>query len=390
MPTPRELLTRLRTSPRLVGLLVAVVALTAAAVLDVPGRLASLAPADQGPTPTVSSAASPSASPPPQGRLSSLTNADNQQLDRCTPGAEQLARCGPAPALGDGTWFGTDGGAPLQLADLRGSVVLVDFLSGSCVSCRRFVRYLNTWQKTYGSVGLRVIGVHSPEHDFERDDRQVGATLDRLGIGFPVVQDRGFATLTDYRTQVLPSTYVVDAAGTVRAITLGEGGAARIERQLRTLLRDRDPAVDLPEAVGTIDGTDVAPGTTSPIDLGRSDGRRHDTESDTVVGEDTRFRLPPTQPDDTFSFGGLWTVGSDGSVPREFAVSRVSYRGRTALQVVGGTGTLTVTTGQGTTRRIDVDGPPDLVAIAASAESRRQTLTVRYEGDLRVYAFSFG
>lgn len=390
MPTPRELFSRLRASPRLLAVLAVVAALAAATVLDVPGRLAGLAPTDPVPTSTASPAPAPSPSPLPQGRLIGLTNADNRQLDRCTPGAVGLARCGAAPALAGGTWFGTDGGAPLRLADLRGSVVLVDFFSGSCVSCRRFVRYLRAWQETYGEVGLRVVGVHSPEHDFEEDDQQVGRTLRRLGITFPVVQDRGFATLTDYRTQVLPSTYVVDAAGTVRAITLGDQGAVRIERQLRTLLRDRDPSVDLPAAVGTIDGADVAPGTTPPIDLGRSDGRRYDTESDTVVGRDTRFRLPPTQPDDTFSLGGLWTVGADGSVPRDGAETRVSYRGRTALQIVGGTGTLTVTTSAGTTSRIRVDGEPDLFAIAASDQSRRQTLTVRYEGDLRVYGFSFG
>jgi thiol-disulfide isomerase/thioredoxin len=370
-----------------------VAALVVAAVLDVPARLGQLAPPEPraSATPTPSARPTPSATATaPSGRFVGLSDAENRGLDRCTPARTALASCGAAPALGAGTWFNTPGGAAVDLRDLRGSVVLVDFFSGSCVSCRRFGRYLNAWQSTYGPSGLRVVGVHSPQHDFERDDRQVARTLERLGITFPVLQDRGFATLTAYRTQVLPSTYLVDDRGTVRAVTLGEGGAARIEKQLRTLLRQRDGGTELPPAVGAIDGADTPIGTTTPIDLGRSQGRRYDTNSDTVVGDDTRFRLPPSQPDGTFSLGGLWTVKPDGSVPRSGAEARVSYRGRTALQLVGGDGTLTVTTSDGLARTVRVDGPPDLVAIAAADETGTRTLTVRYEGDLRVYAFSFG
>jgi thiol-disulfide isomerase/thioredoxin len=387
MSTARELLRRLRGSRRAMTVAAAVAALVVAAALDVPARLGTLAPAE----PQASARPTPSATATaPSGRFIGLSDAQNRQLDRCTPGETALASCGDAPALGAGTWFNTPDGAAVDLRDLRGSVVLVDFFSGSCVGCRRLGRYLNAWQSAYGASGLRVVGVHSPQHDFERDDRQVARTLDRLGITFPVLQDQGFATLTAYRTQVLPSTYLVDDRGTVRAVTLGEGGAARIEKQLRTLLRQRAGGAELPPAVGAIDGADTPIGTTTPIDLGRSDGRRYDTNSDTVVGDDTRFRLPPSQPEGTFSLGGLWTVDPDGSVPKASAEARVAYRGRTALQLVGGHGTLTVTTSEGTTRTVRIDGPPDLVAIAAADETGTRTLTVRYDGDLRVYAFSFG
>lgn len=387
MKPARELLRRLRGSPRALAAAAIVAALVVATVLDVPARLGDLAPAE----PTASARPTPSTTAtPPSGRFIGLSDAENRLLDRCKPGDAELSRCGQAPALGAGTWFNTPDGAAVDLRDLRGSVVLVDFFSGSCVSCRRFGRYLKAWQDRYGQAGLRVVGVHSPEHDFERVDRQVARTVDRLGITYPVLQDRGFETLTAYRTQVLPSTYLVDSRGTVRAVTLGDGGAARIEKQLRTLLRQRDGGADLPSAVGALDGADTPVGTTAPINFGRSEGRRYDTNSDTVVGDDTRFRLPPTQPDGTFSLGGLWAIDPDGSVPKVGAEARVTYQGRTALQLVGGDGMLTVTTSEGTTRTIRIDGPPDLVAIAAADDPGPRTLTVRYEGDLDVYAFSFG
>lgn len=388
----RQVLRQVLGSRRALGISAALALLVVAALVDVPGRLAAVAP--PGPTPSATTTTTPTATAAPTrdpGRLSKLTNADNRQLDGCPPGSTTLARCGPAPALGPGTWLNTPDGTPVGLDDLRGSVVLVDFFSSSCINCRRASRYLNAWQRTYGDAGLRIVGVHSAEFAFEKDDRQLARTLDELAISFPVLQDQSFATLTDYRAQVLPSTYLVDAAGTVRAISIGEGGAVRTEELIRRLLVERDAAVDLPDRVGGLDdGEDPGADTTPQINLGASDGRRVDGESDTVVGDDTRFRLPPSQPEDTFSFGGLWTVGSESSSPRNSAVARVSYRGRSAYQLVAGTGTMVVTTSAGLTRRIVVDGPPELLQLHVSDLFARETLTVRYEGDLQVYAFSFG
>ncbi len=390
VPGPRELIDRLLRSPRLLGVLAVAAVLVAAAVLDVPGRLGGLAPTG---SPTATPAPVPASTATTQApRLSSLTNADNRQLDRCTPGSDRLARCGPAPDLSDGSWLNTPDGAPVRLDELRGSVVLVDVFSGSCLSCRRAARYVTAWQQSYGGAGLRVVGVHSPEHRFERDDQWLARALDELAITFPVLQDRGYATLTDYHTQVVPSTYLVDTSGTVRAISLGEDGAERTERLLRQLLTERDPDAVLPPATGTLDdGEDPEPGTTPQIDLADSRGTRVDSESDTVVGDDTRFRLPASaQPEGTFSLGGLWRLGTELLEPRDRAVARVGYRGRTAYQLVGGTGTLTVTTSSGLTRRIVVDGQPQLRQIHVDDEFGPETLTVRYEGDLQVYAFAFG
>ncbi len=242
----RTLISRLRGSPRALLVTAVVAVLLAAAVLDVPGRLGDLAPAE---SPAARATPTPTVTTDP-GRLINLKNADNAGLDRCTPGSAVLAQCGPAPALGDGTWLG---GFPTRIEDLQGSVALVDFFSGSCINCRRDARYLTAWQELYGPAGLRIIGVHTPEFDFEKDVGQLGRTLKSLSIDFPVLQDQAFSTLTAYRSQVLPSKYLVDRSGTVRAITFGEGGYFRIEAQIRKLLTEKRPGVELPDPLKELD-----------------------------------------------------------------------------------------------------------------------------------------
>lgn len=72
------------------------------------------------------------------------------------------------------------------------------------------------------------------------------------------------------------------------------------------------------------------------------------------------------------------------------AKSRVSLRARTAYQLIGGRGTITVATPGSADRHIRVSGPPRLRRIHGSAKAERQTITVGYTAGLDVYAFSFG
>lgn len=384
----RAALLRVRHDPRWLGATALVVVLLAAAVLDVPARLGGLAPDDTAATPAARPTTVPTTEVPD---LTSLVTADNEQLSLCTPNSRKLARCGPAPALAQGRWLNTPGGRPVALPDLRGQVVVVDFFAASCANCRRDSRYVRAWEELYGEAGLEVVGVHVPEFAFEKDAGALADRLRDLSIRLPVLMDDSLATLTDYRSPVLPSKYLVDRTGEVRAISFGEGGARRFEQQIRELLTERDADVTLPAATGTLrDGIDPAPGTTQQINLGESRGRRYDNESDTNVGDDTYFRLPPDQPEGTFSFGGRWRVETQLARPRAGAVARVSFRARAAYQLVSGRGTLEITTSTGERRVVRVDGAADLRQVYEARDAAPQTLTVRYVGDLQVYAFSFG
>ena len=88
------------------------------------------------------------------------------------------------------TWLNSD---PLTLKSLRGEVVLIDFWTYSCVNCVRTFPHISDWHKRYGDKGLTIIGVHTPEFDFEHDEKNVQRALKQFKLKYPVVLDPDYA-----------------------------------------------------------------------------------------------------------------------------------------------------------------------------------------------------
>lgn len=100
---------------------------------------------------------------------------------------------GAAPNfIGISNWFNS---APLNIADLRGKVVLVDFWTYGCINCVNTLPHVTALHAKYKDRGLVVVGVHTPEFPFERSASNVQAALKRHGITYPVAQDNDFADL---------------------------------------------------------------------------------------------------------------------------------------------------------------------------------------------------
>src|SRR5215475_10599881 len=129
----------------------------------------------------------------------------------------------------------------LQLADLRGKVVLVDFWTYSCINCLRTIPYLNQWNERYRDRGLVVVGIHTPEFEFEGLHSNVAAAVKRLDIRFPVALDNDYATWYRYENIAWPAFYLIDREGRIVLMRYGEGEYDRIENQIRRLL-----AIDQP------------------------------------------------------------------------------------------------------------------------------------------------
>ncbi|GGR17007.1 cytochrome c biogenesis protein CcdA [Agromyces mediolanus] len=323
--------------------------------------------------------------------LGGLVTDENRQLDQCTNGAAELESCGPVPSIrGIQQWFNTPDGAAVDLDELRGRVVLIDFWAYSCINCQRSIPHVVAWDEAYRDAGLSVIGVHSPEYAFEKEPRNVEAGIRDFGIDYPVALDNDLATWTNFRNRYWPAHYLVDADGVVRQVSFGEGHYADTERLIRQLLEDADPGVALPAATEVADETPDAGSTTPETFLGT-------TKQANFGGEEpyrrstSAFAFPAKLADDRFALDGSWALDTQSIAPADGgkAAVRLSYLASEVRMVLGGEGTITVRDG-GTTQRIEISGVPRSYAVHQSDSPERGTLDVTVEGDVQAYSFTFG
>ena len=145
----------------------------------------------------------------------------------------------PAPAItGIQQWLNTPDGQTLQLADLRGKVVLVDFWTYSCINCIRTLPFITEWDRKYRDKGLVIIGVHTPEFNFEKSPDNVLAAIDKYNIEYPVALDNDYQTWRAYRNNFWPAKYFIDHHGNIVWQHFGEGAYAESEQVIQQLLRD--------------------------------------------------------------------------------------------------------------------------------------------------------
>jgi len=126
-----------------------------------------------------------------------------------------------------------------KLSDLKGKVVLVDFWTYSCINCIRTLPYLVDWNQKYSDKGLVIVGIHSPEFEFEKNTDNVKQAVTRFGIKYPVLLDNNHDTWNAYQNSYWPRKYLVDSEGYIRYDHIGEGGYLETENAIRQLLTER-------------------------------------------------------------------------------------------------------------------------------------------------------
>ncbi|MFL6739996.1 MAG: cytochrome c biogenesis protein DipZ [Sphingomicrobium sp.] len=139
------------------------------------------------------------------------------------------------PLTGLGPWFNSP---PLDLKQLKGKVVVIDFWTYSCINCLRSIPYVKAWDERYRKDGLTVIGVHAPEFAFERNPGNVARAVKDLGVRYPVALDNQYRLWSALKNNYWPAHYFVDAAGRIRYHHFGEGDYAMSERVIRQLLAE--------------------------------------------------------------------------------------------------------------------------------------------------------
>ena len=247
---------------------------------------------------------------------------------------------------------------PEELEDMIGdSVVLYDIWTYSCINCLRTLPYITAWDEKYADQGLLIIGVHSPEFEFEKDVDNVQRAVEKHGIEYPVVLDNDWETWDAFENRYWPRKYVADHEGYVRYDRIGEGGYQETERVIQKLLAERaaalgmqsaaaEPLVDIDEFQHTAFRTpELYFGyyfAQNRNNLGSSEGFN--------PGRTIEYERPDSVEHNKFYMVGTWTNGRDGmSLPDgEDGSVLLRYSAKEVNIVTAGAGVI----------RVLVDGAP--------------------------------
>ncbi len=320
-----------------------------------------------------------------------------------------LGDYGLAPAfVTTGMWFNTQGvvpmegqpaaggSPPLTMASLRGKVVLVDFWTYSCVNCVRTLPYLRAWYDTYRSRGLVIIGVHTPEFEFEMKSANVAQAIKDLGVDWPVVQDNEYKEWNAYSNQYWPAHYFIDAKGHVRYFHFGEGEYDVSERVIQELLKEAGANVS-----GIVSRpAPVIQANTPETYLGYDRGKGF-VSATTPVPDKPADYAPARVPDNgEWNLNGKWTITPQYVVPDTAGTLQLGFNAKDVYLVIE-------PAASGGTIAVTVDGKPgaDTKDVTGGVLSPRESrmyhlvgldragphlLRLDVHGKVRLFAFTFG
>ncbi len=123
--------------------------------------------------------------------------------------------------------------------EMKDKVILYDIWTYSCINCIRTLPYITAWDDKYADQGLLIIGIHSPEFEFEKDPENVKMAIEKYGINYPVVLDNDKKTWKAFENRYWPHKFLVDYEGYIRYDNIGEGGYDKTEKIIQELLQER-------------------------------------------------------------------------------------------------------------------------------------------------------
>ncbi len=309
------------------------------------------------------------------------------------------------------TWLN---GEALSLKALRGKVVLVDFWTYSCVNCQRTQPHLNRWHKLYSDKGLVIIGVHTPEFDFEKEEGNVERAVKDFAIPYPVVLDPDYKVWNLYANQYWPRKFLINKEGYIVYDHIGEGAYAETEMAIQKALKDTGNHELPPVAPESAVAGSVCYRTTPELYLGFLRGRIGNAENFMPDSEEVFADSAEHQDDVPYLYGHWKVAGEYVEHARKLAVANEYL----ALKYSAFSVNLVMSTSDSKTAllEIELDGLPlpkdfagDDVRIGADGKAvvtvkeprmyrlvkanvyHRGTLKLKTpSGNLRMFAFTFG
>ncbi len=287
-------------------------------------------------------------------------------------------------------------GPPLGPDDLAGKVVVYDFWTYSCVNCVRTLPHLRAWWDRYREDGLVIVGVHSPEFEFERDHANVERAVRDLRVEWPVALDDDMHIWRAFANRYWPAKYVADRDGQLRYVHFGEGRYDETEDVLRALLGVDEGS---PRAGDPDEEPPPSDEVTRETYLGSLRGRTASPEGTRDNGDRT-FTAPDAALDP-----GEWALVGEWRVTDEY-IEALAPGAVLELRYIAGEVNLVLDTAGGPVDvgvRVDDEPKPpggestvtvdhaDLYGLVSDGPPGPHTLRlVAAQPGLRAYAFTFG
>ena len=295
------------------------------------------------------------------------------------------------------------GKSELKLSDLRGNAVLVDFWTYTCINCIRTLPFITSWYEKYKDQGFVVVGVHTPEFEFEKKSKNVTSAVKRFGINYPVAQDNNYATWNSYANHYWPAEYLIDTQGKIRRIHFGEGEYDKTEMTIQLLLKRTGKRVDN----GLICLPDQTPRLhLSPETYLGSERMAYYFPGGNVGNGTDEFDLTEYPERDSFSLGGRWTITEDRATAKEGSVLTYNFYAEKVFLVMHPTGNKVAKIEvfldndrvaktdwgkdvKGGVATINSDRLYNLIDLKGAAENHILKLVVA-ESEVELFAFTFG
>lgn len=267
--------------------------------------------------------------------------------------------------------------------DIDKKVVLVDFWTYTCVNCLRTLPSLKSIYSEYRDSGFEMLGIHTPEFEFEKDQDNIRRALKDLEIDYPVIDDSDYEIWNSFGNRYWPAHYLFDKEGNMIHTHFGEGGYEELSELISSLLSINGKAKVEPEPTYYF-------GTTPETYLGSLRGEVANGPS--CFNGKCNYYVPPRRISSGKVFlEGYWNIKEEYITPDDdFSNLHLNFRAREINIVVDPSGNESISyviDGAEMKKNLDYSRMYNLFR---GNEIKEHTVTIKAPRNMKLYVFTFG